>query len=108
MASLSLNLRNSEDEEIIKLCLDSISYCIHISSRFDMALERENFVSTLYKFTNLSGVNLMQYKNIESTKLLIKIGFDYGNYLGNSWRFVLSGIIYFYIIKKKVYHKLKD
>jgi brefeldin A-inhibited guanine nucleotide-exchange protein len=89
MASISFNLRSSEEEDIIKLCLDSIASSIHISSRFQMKLERENFVSTLYKFTNLNGYDPITFKNIGAIKLLIKISNDDGNFLGQSWSFVL-------------------
>ncbi|KAG1907240.1 uncharacterized protein F5891DRAFT_362804 [Suillus fuscotomentosus] len=90
LAGLSGPLQNTDDLEIVDLCLDGFKNAIHIVCFFDLDLERNAFVSTLAKFTFLNNFGEMKTKNMDAIKTLLDIAVNEGNNLKGSWRDVLS------------------
>ncbi|EIW82060.1 Sec7-domain-containing protein [Coniophora puteana RWD-64-598 SS2] len=90
LAGLSGPLQNTDDLETVELCLEGFRHAIHISSLFDLELQRNAFVTTLGKFTFLNNLGEMKTKNMEAIKTLLDIAVNEGNYLKGSWHEVLS------------------
>lgn len=90
LAGLSGPLQNTDDLEIVDLCLDGFKNAIHIVCFFDLDLERNAFVSTLAKLTFLNNFGEMKTKNMDAIKTLLDIAVNEGNNLKGSWRDVLS------------------
>ncbi|KAG2152199.1 hypothetical protein BD769DRAFT_1403759 [Suillus cothurnatus] len=90
LAGLSGPLQNTDDLEIVDLCLDGFKNAIRIVCFFDLDLERNAFVSTLSKFTFLNNFGEMKTKNMDAIKTLLDIAVHEGNNLKGSWRDVLS------------------
>jgi brefeldin A-inhibited guanine nucleotide-exchange protein len=90
LAGLSSPLQNTDDLEIVDLCLDGFKNAIRIVCFFDLELERNAFVSTLGKFTFLNNLGEMKTKNMDAIKTLLDIAVNEGNNLKGSWREVLS------------------
>lgn len=90
LAGLSGPLQNTDDLEVVDLCLDGFKNAIRIVCFFDLELERNAFVTTLGKFTFLSNLGEMKTKNMEAIKTLLDVAVSEGNNLKGSWREVLS------------------
>ncbi|KAF8450474.1 hypothetical protein L210DRAFT_3386076 [Boletus edulis BED1] len=90
LAGLSGPLQNTDDLEVVDLCLEGFKSAIRIVCFFDLELERNAFVTTLGKFTFLSNLGEMKTKNMEAIKALLDIAISEGNNLKGSWREVLS------------------
>ncbi|KAL1917906.1 uncharacterized protein VTP21DRAFT_3740 [Calcarisporiella thermophila] len=90
LAGLSGPLQESEDMEVIGLCLEGFRHAIRVICLFDMELERNAFVTTLAKFTFLNNLGEMKTKNVEAIKTLLDIALTESNYLKGSWREVLT------------------
>ncbi|KAJ1917225.1 guanine nucleotide exchange protein for ADP-robosylation factor [Tieghemiomyces parasiticus] len=90
LAGVSGPSQETDDPDIIRLCLESFRHAIHIAATFDLALERDAFVSTLAKFTVLADLMEMRPKNIEAIKALLDIAAVDGNNLNQSWLDVLT------------------
>jgi brefeldin A-inhibited guanine nucleotide-exchange protein len=89
LAGLSGPLQETDDLEIVELCLDGFKSAIHIVCFFDLELERNAFVTTLAKFTFLNNLGEMKIKNMEAIKTLLDIAVTEGNNLKGSWHDVL-------------------
>ncbi|KAI0368107.1 Sec7-domain-containing protein [Pilatotrama ljubarskyi] len=90
LAGLSGPLQDTDDLEVVQLCLEGFKAAIHIACFFDLELERNAFVSTLGKFTFLNNLGEMKTKNMEAIKALLDVAVTEGNHLKGSWRDVLS------------------
>ncbi|KAI9069221.1 Sec7-domain-containing protein [Trametes sanguinea] len=90
LAGLSGPLQDTDDLEVVDLCLQGFKAAIHIACFFDLELERNAFVSTLAKFTFLNNLGEMKTKNMEAIKALLDIAVTEGNHLKASWREVLT------------------
>jgi brefeldin A-inhibited guanine nucleotide-exchange protein len=90
LAGLSGPLQETEDNEVVELCLDGFKSAIRIVCFFDLELERNAFVTTLAKFTFLDNLGEMKNKNMEAIKTLLDIAITEGNNLKGSWREVLT------------------
>jgi brefeldin A-inhibited guanine nucleotide-exchange protein len=90
LAALSGPLHETDDLEIVELCLDGFKHAIRIVAIFDMELERNAFVTTLAKFTFLNNLGEMKTKNMEAIKALLDVAVTEGNNLKGSWHEVLS------------------
>lgn len=90
LAALSGSLQETEDMNVVLLCLDGFKHSIRIAGLFDMELERNAFVSTLAKFTLLNNLAEMRPKHVEAIKTLLDIAISDGNNLRGSWRQVLT------------------
>ncbi|TXT13291.1 hypothetical protein VHUM_00658 [Vanrija humicola] len=90
LAGLSAQLQETDDMDVVELCLDGLRAAIRIGCIFDMELERNAFVTTLAKFTYLSNLAEMKPKNMEAIKALLDIAVTDGNNLKSSWKEVLT------------------
>jgi len=90
LAAISGPMQESEDMNVIVICLDGFKQAIRIAGLFDLELERSAFVSTLAKFTLLNNLAEMKAKHIEAVKALLDIAISDGDNLKASWRDVLT------------------
>ncbi|PCH41516.1 Sec7-domain-containing protein [Wolfiporia cocos MD-104 SS10] len=90
LAGISGPLQETDDLEIVEICLDGFKSAIRIVCFFDMELERNAFVTTLAKFTFLNNLGEMKTKNMEAIKALLDVAVTEGNHLRTSWREVLT------------------
>src|SRR5882757_9979636 len=90
LAGLSGPLQETEDNEMVELCLEGFKSAIRIACFFDLELERNAFVTTLAKFTFLNNLGEMKTKNMEAIKTLLDVAVNDGNNLKGSWHEVLS------------------
>ncbi|KAI0650276.1 hypothetical protein C8Q79DRAFT_942938 [Trametes meyenii] len=90
LAGLSGPLQDTDDLEVVELCLEGFKAAIRIACFFDLELERNAFVSTLGKFTFLNNLGEMKTKNMEAIKALLDVAVTEGNHLKASWREVLT------------------
>ncbi|KAI0065725.1 hypothetical protein BV25DRAFT_1850119 [Artomyces pyxidatus] len=90
LAGISGPLKETDDLEIVELCLDGFKNAIRIVCFFDLELERNAFVTTLAKNTFLNNLGEMKTKNMEAIKALLDVAVTEGNSLKSSWHEVLS------------------
>jgi brefeldin A-inhibited guanine nucleotide-exchange protein len=90
LAGLSGPLQNTDDLEVVELCLDGFKSAIRIVCFFGLELERNAFVTTLAKFTFLNNLGEMKTKNMEAIKTLLDVAVTNGNNLNGSWQEVLT------------------
>ena len=90
LAGISAPLQETDDLEMVKICLEGLRNAIRIVCLFDMELERNAFVTTLAKFTFLNNLAEMKPKNVEAIKSLLEIAVTGGNTLKASWKDVLT------------------
>jgi brefeldin A-inhibited guanine nucleotide-exchange protein len=90
LAGLSGPLQETDDLEVVELCLDGFKNAIRIVCFFDMELQRNAFVTTLGKFTFLNNLGEMKTKNMEAIKALLDVAVNEGNNLKGSWHEVLT------------------
>jgi brefeldin A-inhibited guanine nucleotide-exchange protein len=90
LAGISGPLQQTDDMEVVELCLDGFKNAIRIVCFFDLELERNAFVTTLAKFTFLNNLGEMKAKNMEAIKALLDVAVTEGNNLKGSWHEVLS------------------
>lgn len=83
-------LEETDDEEMVGLCLLGFQYAIRLACRLDFPTARNTFIYTLSKFTTLDTVREMHYKNIECIKLLMNVAVTEGDYLEESWNQILQ------------------
>lgn len=92
LAGLSGPFQQSEDPDVIKLCLEGFKLSIRIACLFDIDLARISFVSALTQFTNLQNLSEMKQKNVEAIKQLLQTALSDGNLLKTSWKDILTCI----------------
>ncbi len=95
LAAFSIGLQDSDDKQVVELCLNGIRCAIRISCIFHLELERNAYMQALSRFTLLaasSPITEMKSKNFECVKILILIAHTDGNYLGKSWYDILKCI----------------
>lgn len=90
LAGISGPLTETDDLEVVDICLEGFKCAIRIACFFDLELERNAFVTTLAKFTFLNNLGEMKAKNMEAIKALLDIAISEGNHLRGSWHEVLS------------------
>ena len=90
LAGISGPLQETDDLDVVELCLDGFRNAIRIVCFFDLELERNAFVTTLAKFTFLNNLGEMKTKNMEAIQTLLDVAVTEGNNLKGSWREVLS------------------
>lgn len=90
LAGLSGPLQESDDSEVVDLCLDGFKNAIRIACFFDLELQRNAFVTTLGKFTFLNNLGEMKSKNMDAIKSLLDVAVSDGNNLKGSWKDVLT------------------
>lgn len=90
LTGLSGPLQDTDDLEVVDLCLEGFKHAIRLVCFFDLELERNAFVTTLAKFTFLNNLGEMKTKNMEAIKSLLDIAVSEGNNLRGSWHEVLT------------------
>lgn len=90
LAGLSGPLQETDDLEVVELCLDGFKNAIRIVCFFNLELQRNAFVTTLAKFTFLNNLGEMKTKNMEAIKALLDVAVTEGNNLKGSWHEVLT------------------
>ncbi|KAF6762645.1 Sec7-domain-containing protein [Ephemerocybe angulata] len=90
LAGLSGPLQESEEQEVVELCLDGFKNAIRIACFFDLELQRNAFVTTLGKFTFLNNLGEMKAKNMDAIRALLDVAVSDGNNLKGSWKDVLT------------------
>lgn len=90
LTGISGPLQETDEPEVVAMCLDAFKDAIRITCLFGLELERNAFVTTLAKFTFLNNLGEMKSKNIEAIKALLGIALTEGNSLKSSWREVLT------------------
>ncbi|KAJ2931574.1 hypothetical protein H1R20_g5418, partial [Candolleomyces eurysporus] len=90
LAGLSGPLQETDDSEVVELCLDGFKNAIKIACYFDLELQRNAFVTTLGKFTFLNNLGEMKAKNMDAIKALLDVAVSDGNNLKGSWKDVLT------------------
>lgn len=92
LAVFSVLLEETDDPKITELCIEGFMHAIKISGFYNMNTERDAFVSSLSKFTQVSAIKEIKEKNIECIRALLNLATYEGNYLKNSWYYVLDCI----------------
>jgi len=92
LATFSTLFQESEDDEIIELCLEGYRIGFQMAVQLGMEVEAEAFVNSLASFTLLGTMKQMKQKNIEAIKVLLDIAKNDGNMLSRSWAQVLKCI----------------
>ncbi len=97
LAVFSVLLEESDDPRIIELCIEGFVHAIKIAGFYNMDTERDAFVSSLQKFTQIiiSGngpIKEIKEKNLLCIKQLLQLATYEGNYLRKSWYYVLDCI----------------
>ena len=76
--------KQGDDLETLLACLEGYKHSIHIACIFDLDLERQAFLSNLFKFSSLNQA--LQVKNIEAVKTFLEVAHLDGNYFGDEWQ----------------------
>lgn len=69
LAAFSVPLDQSDDEVVIRLCLEGFRYAIHVTAVMSMKTHRDAFVTSLAKFTSLHSPADIKQKNIDAIKV---------------------------------------
>lgn len=97
LAVFSVLLEESDDQRITELCIEGFMHAIKISGFYNMNTERDAFVSSLSKFTQMifngtGSIREIKEKNLECIRALLNLATYEGNYLRSSWYYVLDCI----------------
>ncbi|RPB14358.1 Sec7-domain-containing protein [Morchella conica CCBAS932] len=92
LSGLSGAAQDSNETEMIKLCMEGFKLAIRVACFFDLETPRIAFVTALAKFTHLNNLSEMKSKNVEALKVLLDVAQTEGNLLKTSWRDVLTCI----------------
>lgn len=90
LSGLSGQMQDTQNIEIIRLCMEGFKLAIRIACFFDLETPRVAFVTALAKFTNLGNLREMMAKNLEALKVLVEVAQTEGNLLKSSWRDILT------------------
>jgi len=103
MATLVMSLEHYSDPEKYSMCLDGLSFCVHIASHCFVEIALDTLVDSFSKFTNLhKSLNELKIKNIDCTNALLRVAIDDKNFLRGAWEIVLSEISALDRIKEKI------
>ena len=92
IAVYNLLLETGDSEEIVRLCLEGIQYGVRIAGVFGMHEERHSYMKTIANYTDLESGSLLDMKNIECLRLLLKMALEEGEHLRQSWEQVLNAM----------------
>lgn len=70
---------------IVTLCLEGFKHAIHISCIFCMSTERDTFITSLSKFTQLMTLREMKLKHIYAINTLLNVAVNEANFLQSTW-----------------------
>lgn len=92
LTALAGAAQETDNIEVLRLCLEGLRLAIRIACLFDLDDPREAFISALARFTNLYKVNEMKTKNLEALKVLLDVAITEGNHLNGAWGSILTCI----------------
>lgn len=95
LAAFSIGIQDSDDKEVIELCLNGVRCAVRIACIFHLGIEIDAYMQALARFTLLTTnlpITEMKTKNIECIKTLITVAHTDGNYLDKSWYEILKCI----------------
>lgn len=69
LAAFSMTLDQSDDKVAIAQCLQGFRHAVHITAVMGMQTQRDAFVTTVAKFTNLHCAADMRQKNVDAVKV---------------------------------------
>ncbi|KIW08699.1 uncharacterized protein PV09_00646 [Verruconis gallopava] len=84
--------QETENFEMVKLCMEGMKLAIRISCLFDLQDPRQAFVQKLANLTKLYNISEMKVKELEALKALLEVAQLEGNQLKEAWRDVLTCI----------------
>uniref|UniRef100_A0A1J3GVQ6 Brefeldin A-inhibited guanine nucleotide-exchange protein 4 n=1 Tax=Noccaea caerulescens TaxID=107243 RepID=A0A1J3GVQ6_NOCCA len=90
LAAFSVTLDQSDDRLATSLCLQGFRYAVHVTAVMGMQTQRDAFVTSMAKFTNLHCASDMKQKNVDAVKAIITIAIEDGNHLQGSWEHILT------------------
>ncbi|KAJ8765103.1 hypothetical protein K2173_010586 [Erythroxylum novogranatense] len=90
LAAFSVTLDQSDDKLATSQCLHGFRYAVHLTSVMGMQTQRDAFVTSIAKFTNLHCAADMKQKNVDAVKAIISIAIEDGNYLQEAWEHILT------------------
>ncbi|KAI4375753.1 hypothetical protein MLD38_013580 [Melastoma candidum] len=90
LAAFSMTLDQSDDKLATAQCLLGFRFSVHITAVIGMQTQRDAFMTSLAKFTNLHCAADMKQKNVDAVKAIISIAIEDGNYLQEAWEHILT------------------
>ena len=78
------------DNATVQLCLRGFEHAVHVACIFYMATERDAFIGSLYKFTQLSTLREMRPRSICAINTLLRVALNEANYLQSTWHLILT------------------
>ncbi|WCJ28586.1 Brefeldin A-inhibited guanine nucleotide-exchange protein 1 [Euphorbia peplus] len=90
LAAFSVTLDQSDDKLATSQCLLGFRYAVHVTAVMGMQTQRDAFVTSMAKFTNLHNVGDMKPKNVDAVKAIITIAVEDGNNLQEAWEHILT------------------
>lgn len=69
LAAFSVTLDQSDDRLATSLCLQGFRYAVHVTAVMGMQTQRDAFVTSMAKFTNLHCASDMKQKNVDAVKV---------------------------------------
>lgn len=96
-ASLLTSFDAAAEELVDRVPLSSIfggfEYCLKITCIFDLAIERQAFISVLKKITvNMNIINIK--KCIYSSEVLLRTAIEYGKVVSSNWEDILYSVMH--------------
>lgn len=70
LAAFSVTLDQSDDKNATSQCLLGCRHAVHITAVMGMQTQRDAFVTTMAKFTNLHCAADMKQKNVDTMKVI--------------------------------------
>jgi len=92
LSAFSQYLEKAAEEAVIAQCLQGFKHAIHISCIFCMPTERDAYITSLSRFTQLMTMRDMQSKHIQTINALLYVARSEANYLQSTWHHVLTCI----------------
>ncbi|PON75206.1 Coatomer beta subunit [Parasponia andersonii] len=90
LAAFSVTLDQSDDRLATSQCLLGFRHSVHVTAVMGMQTQRDAFVTSMAKFTNLHCAADMKQKNVDAVKAIISIAIEDGNYLQEAWDHILT------------------
>lgn len=95
LAFFSTSIANAEDNDSLRLLVDSTMTMIKLSDIFNMQTERDSFINILVQFSGLEKTynKLLDEKNQLVIQAILSIASKMGNHLHTGWKQVLHCIV---------------
>ncbi|KAG9136782.1 hypothetical protein Leryth_004541 [Lithospermum erythrorhizon] len=90
LAAFSVTVDQSDDKIATFKCLEGFRHAVHVTAVLGMHTQRDAFVTTVAKFTNLHCAADMKQKNVDAVKAIMSIAIEEGNHLHEAWEHILT------------------